>query len=242
VPVSTAAVKRTLGRNRARSFAPLQRGWACRLRGAVAAVVAVECQRLARAPRGVVGAPGVRNGSTQRGGAPCDDEPGRTSAPQLPRRSHARILVVRAGLPAPPQIRMLHVESLMLGYLARRLKPKRWVVNMKFVINWISPYCQDRSDALSLTRSATAVTGMLPMSRSPRERAAVLRLYEQPAVGAEGTTGSSSRTVSPKARSRAISSQGMTGRSALRGRPVLRFWRVMSKSSLSSIKSRDLVS
>jgi hypothetical protein len=64
------------------------------------------------------------------------------------------------------------VESLMLGYLARRLKLKRWVVNMKFFINRISLYFQDRSDALSLTGSATAVTCLLQMSRNPRERAA----------------------------------------------------------------------
>jgi hypothetical protein len=69
---------------------------------------------------------------------------------------------------------MLHRCSLMWGYLARRLKPKHWVVNMKFVTNLISPYCQDWSDALSLTRSATAVTCLLQMSRNPRERAAVL--------------------------------------------------------------------
>jgi hypothetical protein len=36
---------------------------------------------------------------------------------------------------------MLHRRSNpSCGYLARRLKRKRWIVNMKFVTNLISPY------------------------------------------------------------------------------------------------------
>ena len=45
------------------------------------------------------------------------------------------------------------VGSLMTG---------RWVENLKFILILISPYCQDRSDALSLTCSASIETVLAP--------------------------------------------------------------------------------
>jgi hypothetical protein len=48
------------------------------------------------------------------------------------------------------------VESLMS--VTGSLMTGRWFGNLKFLSIWISPYCQDRSDALSLTRSASVET------------------------------------------------------------------------------------
>ena len=91
---------------------------------------------------------------------PWDAEPSWTLAPLLPRRSHARILVVQAGLTALPQIRMLRRRTTHVG--AGSLMTGRWFGNLKFLLILISPYCQDRSDALSLTCSASIETVLAP--------------------------------------------------------------------------------
>jgi hypothetical protein len=54
------------------------------------------------------------------------------SAPLLPSTGHARILVVQAGLPALPQIRMLHRRITHVGYLARRLIAEGGFENLRF--------------------------------------------------------------------------------------------------------------
>ena len=52
------------------------------------------------------------------------------------------------------------VESLMS--VVGSLMTGRWFGNLKFLLSLISPYCQDRSDALSLTCSASIETVLAP--------------------------------------------------------------------------------
>jgi hypothetical protein len=96
---------------------------------------------------------------------PWDAEPSRTLAPLLPRRSHARILVVQAGLTALPQIRMLRRRTTHVG--VGSLMTGSWFGNLKFLLILISPYCQARSDKLSLTCLASIETVLAPTLGEP---------------------------------------------------------------------------